>query len=535
VHDQRGVLAVLKMNKIQDLIQRCDELIRRGEAHEARALLRVEEGGFGGRRLPREALRPLAAILRRLGEFETAVRLLHRYVHPPARNPREPATGAEVAEYAASLAQMGAHREALALLGRPDVVGEDIVYLFKGFACQNHWDYPEAVRAFAEARTRPGLSDYERLIAGVNLSGSLAVLRDFRSHPRLRERLLRETRAQGFRLLHGNLLAHAAQDLIYLQNYAEARAVLSEAEALLRSMQNADLLFVQKWRAVATLFESGADAASLAGLARVRAAAVGRRHFETLRECDYYRALATRNESLAWHLLAGTPYPFYRERLRTDFRGAWPREADAFAYERRFRVAKGESRSLRWDLEGDPNILGTPLLRRTFEVLNQDFYRPSRLPLLHAEIFLDRHYRPHSSGLLVHQALHRLRRRLRERGIPLQVVEEEGRYELRATQHLTLVTHRRPPLHLVGETKVRGAWNARALQQFERLRARLGAMPTFARAQVAGALGVSPRKAAALLEEARAAGLIERRGQGAATKYIWNGAAPVAAGGAVDP
>src|SRR5579871_5879762 len=120
---------------LQARLAAIDNLLDHGSQGEARgeiqALVRA-------RRWPRALLAELARCARRARLSDLASRLLHRRV-------RTGATDDEIIQYASSLDDIGASREAIVLLKQTSDHDQPEVLLHLGFAYMNLWEYDEAI------------------------------------------------------------------------------------------------------------------------------------------------------------------------------------------------------------------------------------------------------------------------------------------------------------------------------------------------------------------------------------------------------
>lgn len=231
-----------------------------------------------------------------------------------------------------------------------------------------------------------------------------------------------------------------------------------------------------------------------------------RRHWDTVRDCDRFRALATRDERLFLHLYFGTPHESFRAGLVRDF---------------------GESveipRSYPWELQGGGRAIdlvtgraesSAPILKtgqvvhRVLTTLASDFYRPFRLATLFGRLYRGEFFNPTSSPLKVHQAMNRFKKWAKDAQFPIVVEEDSGLYRLAASAPCTL--------RVSGELREVSDAKKGSLVQ---LRAFIGPESEFSAQLAAETLGVSASTALRILERALAEGELERFGSGNKVRY----------------
>jgi tetratricopeptide (TPR) repeat protein len=498
-----------------------DSLIRSGRSAEVRQRLKQDLPPAKVSRLAREERVTLASLYRRMGAFQEGLRLLHPLVRSEAaRKLSVPASPAECAEYAACLGQLGGYSEALALLDGIDPTAYAPAYFFRALVRISAWDYPRAAEDLERLLSNGRLTDYQRTLGRINLILCLTALERTREAERLVNEMLPQMRREETRLLHGTLLNARAQNALTRRDWPRAARALGEARELVSGIASQEDLFLRKWTAVLRLMREGWSRAGARELAVVRREAVTRAHWETVRDCDYQRAVLAPDPELARHVYFGTRYEWYRERLRRQLRGV---EALGVGSVFRWRVAgerRGATRVL--DLTGAADDARGPkagfLLQRLLQVLAADFYRPLRLPELYGLLCPGHHFNPVSSALVVRQLLHRLRAWLEENNIHLCIDAERGTFRLRASGAVTLLV----PVVSVGiaSPEPATAREARLARDLARLRRVLRAT-SFCHADAAAVISGSRRRLNELLKYALERGAVERSGSGRGTCYRW--------------
>lgn len=494
------------MTSYSQLADEIDALIRAGSANAARRKL----GGLARRKVPRPDALPLASLARRANLPGLALRLLNPIVRPSAKHVAR-ASEAEAAEYAASLVRVGAVAEALEILKSIDGARHPEALLFESFALMTQWDYAATIPLLTRYLASPGLDAYAKLVGKVNLAAALVQERRHAPARACLEELRLETREPGLSLLHANSLELSAQQAVGERRWREAEHYLRDADQALRDSGSLDELFVRKWMAILALLRDG-DAAAKSLIARVRDEALARRHWETVRECDFHSAIVAHDDRLAVHLYFGTPFESYRRRIVAE-RGGKLDLPDRYPW----ALGDATPGMKRVDLDhllgeaipGDEPLKVGQAMHRLLATLASDFYRPRRIATLHAELYPREYFNPLSSPNRVHRVVHRLKRWLRRGRSPLVVVEENGMYRLHGMRPCRLVVPR-------------GRTNARSEHLLSRLAERATARP-FSVGEAKAWLGVSERSAQRLLLGAVRDGALVREGAAAATRYRFAG------------
>jgi hypothetical protein len=471
-----------------------DELIRRGRTGKARAELKR----FCARTLPRASWLPAASLARRLELPELGLRLLHPAVRPLGKKVTDPATPEEVAEYAANLVRVGAPLEALELLDAPRVAKIPESYLYRAFARVSLWDYAGSLEPLETFLRFPGLDPYQRLVARVNHAAALVFERDYARADRMLGDLEKEMGEQNYHLLLGNVLKLRAQVAVGRREPDVSAHWLERAQAHMREAGQWDHLFLKKWRAVREVFVSPKKA--VAALAAVRDEAERAKHWETVRDCEGYLAVATGDETRLWQVYFGTPFASFRKKLLQDF-GHEGKVPESFA--------RGAKRGkIPADLTGraglGPDLVPGDARFRLLRTLASDGYRPFRSAALFQLVFPGEHYNPLTSPPRVRMLILRLRKALTKQKLGLDVESDEGGYRL---------VVRRPIL-----VSLEPAAESRTGGLADRAAAEFGAKP-FSISQGAKKLGTSERSLLRALSEALTRGRLVREGKGRAVRY----------------
>ncbi len=461
-----------------------DSLIRQGQMQLAQERIKAVLHLPGSRS---ERLK-LAELCRRSNLAEAGLRLLSAYVRPAARTPMQ-ATAAEKIEYAAALIRLGAGSEALEILSP---LAEVDAFLFRAFAHIHGWNYVEAIPPLQDflASARP--TAYQKLVARVNLAACLVQTEKHPEATALLEEISRQCKDEKNFLLLGNTLELSAQNAIAAGDYEEAEKFLENAETL-RPLKNQkinsfDALYLEKWRAILDLKKQGINR-----LQPIKKIAAGLGDAETIRDCDFHLAVATRNENLFFQLYFGTPYESYRRKIQKHC-----------SIPSTYSYSPQDNAKRFIDLQsGEPGLKFQQVPHRLLQILAADLYKSQRLPALHGFLFPGRFYNPDSSPGILHQALRRLRFTLAKNDFPLEIVEKHSAY------------------HLAMQGKIGLKYEISAISREKLALTRLKgiSIKSFTAQTAAIALGCSKRSIITLLNNAEPQLLIRKEGQGKNTKY----------------
>jgi tetratricopeptide (TPR) repeat protein len=344
-----------------------------------------------------------------------------RLLHPVIRSNHlldNPAVPAEICEYAVLLSRNGSVPEALALLNSVDVMVAPEAMLYKGFCHVLNWNYQQAAVEFENfLKSQPDI--YTKLIARVNLIAAFVA----NSQLEAAENLLAETLSmaqeqQALRLI-GNCFELRAQIAFFRRDFSKARMDLERSLEVFAQSGSYDQLLIQKWQASMEALETG----TLEPLSRFSEEATKRKHWESVRDTDFYRLKIRFDQRAFDHLIFGTPSRFYCQRVQKELS---QNPSDFYLF--------GSETGLVFDLKtgqlsGSDEISGTKI-HQTFSALLRDFYAPSNVGQLFAEIYPDDYFDVESSPDRIRQILRRARRWMEANAIPAEISENNGGYRL---------------------------------------------------------------------------------------------------------
>lgn len=458
------------------LYQKLDEWIREGKIAEVRDRLAEFARGTPerGDRLA------LAQLLRRTDQPIESIRMLRPLVRKEGRRIGQ-ATESEKAEYAASLARVGATDEALQLLSEINAESEPKALLYRAFAFLSDWRYADATIPLREYVGRA--DGYNRHVGLVNLLACHTFLEEQKDAAPLFAELESELGSTPSRL-RTTLFELKVQWCVLLRDYPTGNRLLSEMGA---SPGTRQALFVEKWRAIIKLLTTG----DLRSLEEVKKQAQMLSHFETIRQCDYFEAFVRKDVSLFLKLYFGTPYSAFREKVH-------PHLAEVPS-EYLWRLGKDSRRIPELDRSTLSRVGRLP--GRLFSALTCDFYRPQRLAALFSRVYPEDHFNPDHCAQRIHVAISELRKAFAKLRWPLIVNASDSNYRLTSQAPVGIwVTDHADPLE--------AQWRKLAAIQL-----------TYSTNELSRYLGISARTVLRSIELATQRGWVVREGQGRLTRY----------------
>lgn len=372
--------------------------------------------------IARNYLSRVAQLLRRVGSYDQALRILMPVVRPKAKL-LNPASYAEKAEYAICLQRFGSLEEARDLL---EEIPEDAVpdaLLYKAIFHFPDWEYAEAVPHLERLIQITAKGSYLNQVGCLNLAASLVTAEKYAESETVLSELRASTSNTGRLLLFCNALEVSAQAAIFSGRLAMARDFLNSAENVLSGVKTFDRLWLIKWSAILNAFENKEPAF----LAPAREEAVRKMHWETQRELDFISCKIRYDADLARKLFYGSAAPRYRERLQRHFE--IPESPQVFILkDREYRAEAASSVHCIKDLDGQLSAGDLPNLA----LLNllSDAYRGLRSGQLHSRLFPGDFFNPYTSLDRVHQVIKRVRTEAKKQIKGLEILQNDGIYTL---------------------------------------------------------------------------------------------------------
>jgi len=402
------------------LIQKCEALLRGGKTQDVAPLLAAIKPA----QIPKEHRKPLASVCRRAGLLTLGLKILAPNVRDLSLVNIEKPQPAEMAEYGALLWRVGAVSEALSVLEAVDSREAPEALLYQAFCYFSQWEYAEAL-PILEMYLRAPLSRYAAMVGCVNICAALVGTRRYGAARDLLNSNLELTRHGGFWRLHSNCLELSAQVHIHQGEFDKARLDLSRASQLLNDQRMTDQLYIKKWQAILTAFETE----DVNDLVLFREEAKRRDEWESVREADLFWLKFRFDEEKFDHLIFGTPFLPYRERAMLEL-GKKPARA-AYTYGAAnaptLDIATGTLGGCSSDLKPGN------LVHRVLEALTRDLYRPHSLGAFFSAMFPGQHFDPYSSPNRLHKLVSRTRKWLESRQFAANVESLSSGYRLNVT------------------------------------------------------------------------------------------------------
>jgi tetratricopeptide (TPR) repeat protein len=411
-------------------LDKLDSLIKGGQGATVGPLLEALKPAH----VPREFRAPLAKIALRVGQTHFAFALLRPIVQ--STRPMSQATTDEWLQYGMCLKQLGAADYALQIFERLNSEASPDVWLYNAITLFTQWRYREAIPKLRRYLADDRVTEYQKLIASVNLGSALGYEGLHDEAARTLAHVAATAARQNLALIHGNALELMARVKLDQGDFKSARTTIGEASRLIHKATPLYQFFLDKWRAVAHLFESGAAIASLRELDAVREKALTLQQWESVRDCDYYFAIGKVDRHLFLRLYFGTPYASYREKLLQRFSGDTS-IPEYFDWRGNF-FEKGVSREPGLiDFQSDTIGAGKNLLKRThlvsrlLKALSADFYAPVRPFSLYLTLFPSEKLDAMATTGRIFTSVSRAKNWLKKNGIPIAIDSTEAGYQLR--------------------------------------------------------------------------------------------------------
>lgn len=487
-----------------------DRLIRAGSMGEARQLLL----DLNLQKIPRLQAAGFADLGRRLNVPGFMLQVLKPIVRSEIKlNP--PPTSNELALYATGLSRLGGFREAEKILNTLNADGNPAILLYQAQNQMLQWNYNRPIPYLKKYIRAKEISDYERLVGMVNLAASHVWNMKWKLGAEvlesIQQEVLKQPNLESYKLIHGYSFELMAEMALLQEDLITAEKWLIKANELLSGSRSRYEFFVKKWQAILDVLKAPENSTQLENLRRLRSEALKLKDWETQRDCEFYEALATRNDSLFLKVYFGTPYPKYRERICSIYKPNFTIPAsfqwDLFVnlHNQPVKVFNMQTAG---EVGGKPLLASKPLLFKLFEILSRDFYRPTPVGSLVSELYPNEYFNPVTSPQKCYKAVIRLREWLQESQIPLEITVENENYQLLATGPYSIRVFAEP----AKSSPAKKSSELQILFQYRQYR-------PFTAAEAAAELKMSARTAQRFLEKTLADKKIVKTAQGRSTRY----------------
>ncbi len=462
----------------KNLLDEVNRFIRNGKINEAKQLFDNERPTS----LSLDESIGWAKVGRLLEEHSVVISLLYDYVLSNTKNINDEAFG----ELAFAYSCTGAFQKAFELLGRMNVQtqinGLKLYNFYYGLCSLSKWDYKVACSHFEECLSED-IGEEDSIILRVYRLSCYNYLGEHKSVLKEIESLRSE--AIPLRLFAG-IEKNEILALIGCKKWREAKELLKKSD---NSSHKMNTLFIQKWSFVLSLMSEGLTNDTQELLNGARRKARDNRHWETLRDLDYFVAVKTDDHDLARKLYFGTPHESFKEKLIMKFEFLKNEKYYEFIankeeikseYKIHLGTAEFNGRVLK-------NIEPGEALHKFLRQLIWDVYEPSDIKSLHAAIYPNEFFNPETSASKIQRLGVRLNQVIERERLPLVVTQNNGTYRLRATEPVTFII----PNHneKIGPLGIR----------LKRLIERIG-KSTFSVLDVASVMGLQKKNAQEIIE-----------------------------------
>lgn len=497
-------------NKAQDtqqeekLLSRLEDLIRQGKNN----LVQTELKKIVKSKVPRELAYRFAEIARRSNMPLMALQVMNPIIRSEVQL-AIPVSDKEKITYATALTSISACEEALEILNEVNYKKEPQVLLYKAFAYFAQWKYEEAIPSLNRFIHSDNITDYQRVVGKVNLLASYIASNKTKDAFDLAKEILKITKQNNHKLLHGNTRELLAQLYIFSGEYKKARIELEEAQKSLTDSDSIYLTFVHKWQLILDLLTSKPSSQLQERITMVRKSALRQKHWETLREIDFFSALAQKNESEIIQVLSGTPFKGYIQRAESLL--GKPISLPTETSRTRDKNAEWifnlfESRLIN---RKSGKIIKMRIPKTLFQflvALSKDYYRPLSLGLVFSQVYPEEHFNPIHSKKKIDNLVLRSRKLFQEFRIPIRVEVDQHQYSLRLNTGIELRLRNIKRKNLYQRADISNLHSAFKDKNFSAQ-------------QASEVLSLSKRSTHTLLSEAIKKSIIIRLGQGSAIRY----------------
>jgi len=406
-----------------DKINELEELIRVGRGD----LVRHELQKIDLKNLSIAYLPSYSNIARRVGQANLALKILNPVVKTAVKV-TDLTPEARLA-YGAAMIDIGAYQTGVDILITIDPNEYPQALLFQSFACFNQWQSAAAIPLLVKYVGSARLTEYELMIGRLNLTSAYVGEGQYDSAQEILKDLLPDAERSDRQLVLGSCYELLGQCYVFSGERKRAEDALNQAVEILKMSFILPALWARKWQAINQLLARKPE--GHLQLEKVRAEAVEKHDFETVRECDLLLGKSDRDVELLNQIFFGTSYEGYRRRMKrilgeevfgliTDSYvhriGSEPyREVDLFTGTERGGLAQ-----LRFGRQGHQLLF----------LLASDLYKPFKLGTLFAELFPDERFNPYSSPARIYQAITRFRSEVDQLELDFEINEVEGRFGL---------------------------------------------------------------------------------------------------------
>lgn len=490
-----------------DLCSKLEELVVNGNHEECRRIL----DSCSPKKIPQPWAVRVADLASRVNLPPYALKTLRQIIYPKSSFDSV-ASDKEKMIYATALFKLGAINDSIEILQKINPEKEPEALFYKANAGFYNWNYEDGIPLLQKYIESPQITPYRRLVAKVNLSAALISVEDWSATRALLDEIRLECETHSYQLLLGNCYELMAQVELFQGKYDQALEFLDKSLIYLKEQGGLYSLFAEKWMIICR-YQKSKNKEELQKLDSLRTKAIEFGHHSTVRECDLFEAILTKDEQLLKKVIMGTPSESYRKRARKLFGKNIPARGQYF-----FQVGDSLAK-----MDGTPfpvfdarqgtfngkqlseALYKKPRLLSLFNALTQDFYQTQTLGNLFQKIYEDEKFNPDTSPARVLQLLQRLDNWFIKNQLPLRVLFKKSEFKITSLENVCILIQRSP-------TVLSSEGNFLALKTHFHQR-------TFSAAKVMEALKISKTTSNKLLREALTAGVLVKMGEGRATIY----------------
>jgi len=457
-------------------VRQLDLLIRNGQS----GLVRLKLSKLKKGDIDRRDLVEFADLARRVQMPELIIRWLRPIVRP--EQPVHPkASSRELATYALGLSRIGVFKEALEILKSLPTLDQPQILYYLGLVCMEQWDYSSAQSYLQNYVLQSGITDYQKTVGLLNLAACYVTERYGSKAEQTLTELLLLTESEDRRLLRANTFELLAQSKIFQNQLEPALDYLSKAQAIFGDSNSQYEFFVRKWQSIARFVS---DPQEISELMKIRQEAVTSGSWETVRECDFFRAVTLKDRNSFLNVYFGSHFKAYKKRILKLYGWNQPLPIKC-----QVEILKCSSPSETFQF--DPAILRMPpLVRDLLQLLISDLYRPFSLSQVFGELYPTEYFNPQTSIDKVERLGQRLRQILKSENIPLELCQEKGKY--------FLISHARV---LINFSRIKTNSKTGVIQMVQKLK-KAFQHKNFNSTEVSQHLQISERTARRLLKQA---------------------------------
>lgn len=424
-------------------LNECESMIRSGLSHVARSIL-VREVTQVRKYSVSEKIR-LGHLLRRTGAFNETIKVLHSL----ARDERasENRDLAQI-EYATALTFLGLTAEAENIFLSLDKNKYPNVLAQLSTLYTLNWDYDSSVQNLENyfklklsSSRHTSNDDYFNIIAEINLNISYAFVRPEKINIDRIYEIKEIVQQKNYKLLNAVTTQILGRYLTSQTEHANAERVFQTGLNTLKGQKTFDFLYLKKWQLINALESKRMGSKPLLELALLKKYAYNLKDYETVRECDYYHSLYSKNKKLHTYCFVGSPFLHYKRKFKSDL----IEEKTLFQFNpenTRYEFKMTQDTKLDLDLiiseyisKNNTQLKKNKNLSLLLQSLTNDFYRPKTIHRLFTDLFPDQYWNPQSSPNLIRQIIFRFRHWAKANHTNLKITENSKNYFLNSEDH----------------------------------------------------------------------------------------------------